>query len=296
MRKLRVFMIIPLLLVAQSRAGVYRHDRPESDYTSLAAKPEFDCVGQVKNKGVKSGSCVLIGHKYVLCAAHVFKVSETGRDTVYSNGSMIITYPPINERVGDTRNYTFIFKGTVYSAKSIRLYPTYMDPATKNNGDIAFIELESSVTDVVPAIVNEAFDELNSNVTGVGFGAWGVGDKMQTLDTTTKKIAGENVIDSIGGFLINNRPTQLYCDFDKPGDTSCNKMGSPVPRNLEYICAGGDSGGGLFLETKNGYRLCGICSGSGYNIQQFVKTAYYGQVMNWTRVSVFKDWIMNNER
>jgi len=70
-------------------------------------------------------------------------------------------------------------------------------------------------------------------------------------------------------------------------------MGSSTPRNLEYMVNGGDSGGGLFMNNYNGWELVGICSGGGMELQQFQKTGYYGHILQWTRVSVYKDWIEN---
>jgi secreted trypsin-like serine protease len=108
------------------------------------------------------------------------------------------------------------------------------------------------------------------------------------------------VVDTIGGYVVNGYGALLYCDFDCPPGCKyygkCNKMGSSIPRDLEYIVNGGDSGGGLFKEGKQGWELIGILSGGGVNQDQFDKTFYYGQIMNWTRVSVFINWIKSCER
>ena len=49
---------------------------------------------------------------------------------------------------------------------------------------------------------------------------------------------------------------------------------------------------------KNGneWELIGICAEGGIDLAQFMKTYYYGQVMGWTRVSLFADWITGNSR
>jgi len=291
MNKISILLIGSLLFAASSQAGVYRHDRKKQQYIDLGAKKEFDCVGMINKNDSRIGSCVLVGKKYVLSAAHVFKVSEIRLDTSYVGKSQIVVYQPINERIGNSKEYSFTFRGKTYAAQSISIYPTYMDSATKGMGDLALIELDRPVEDVQPAAMGKVFDELNANVTGVGYGAFGSGDKLESLDTTLLKIGGENVIDSIGGYEIGNTASVLHADFDHPTNKQCNKMGSAQPRNLEYACAGGDSGGGLFIETTKGYRLIGICSGTGYDMQQFQKTAYYGQTMSWTRVAVFYDWV-----
>lgn len=68
-------------------------------------------------------------------------------------------------------------------------------------------------------------------------------------------------------------------------------MGSATPRPLEYICGGGDSGGGLFRQIENHWELIGICAGSSTDIPQLLKTGYYGQIMSWTRIAGFEKWI-----
>jgi secreted trypsin-like serine protease len=71
-------------------------------------------------------------------------------------------------------------------------------------------------------------------------------------------------------------------------------MGSATPLPLEFIVGAGDSGGGLFKKTKTGWKLIGITSGSGTEVERLMKTGYYGHIMRWTRVSVFEPWIKIN--
>ena len=272
-------------------SGIIRDDVKEEKYIKLAQQKQFDCVGQVFKDTVPAGSCVLIGDRFVLSAAHVFTENDFRLDTIVSNGLTMIINKPINSRTGDITTYYFSFNGKRYQGKSLKLYPSYLDSLTKGNFDIAVIELKAIVKLVPPAAVSNSFDELHSNVVGVGFGASGIATQPQTVSLLNKKIAGENVIDSLSGFLLNDKPTKLLCDFDHPMRNDCNKMGSSKPRPLEYISAGGDSGGGLFRQTKSGWELIGITSGSGINTEQLMKSGYYGQIDEWTRVSVFANWI-----
>ncbi|HYF03256.1 MAG TPA: trypsin-like serine protease, partial [Patescibacteria group bacterium] len=183
-----------------------------------------------------------------------------------------------------------------YRGKSLKIFPTYGDSATAGTCDLAVVELADEVKGISPAVINTAFNELGANVVGVGFGASGIAGKPSTVKFRNKKIAGENIIDSLAGYELNGVSTLLQCDFDHPTNAECNQMGTALPRPLEYICTGGDSGGGLFRQTVNGWELVGICSGSAVNIDRLMKTGYYGQVMSWTRVSVFNDWIFENFR
>jgi hypothetical protein len=135
-----------------------------------------------------------------------------------------------------------------------------------------------------------AFDELHRDVTGVGYGASGRADKPESVKLEHKKIAGESVVDSVGGPEFENHGTLLFCEFVSPN----NKAGKHVARPLEYTPGAGDSGGGLFRQEGNDWELVGICSGegtAGVDIQRLLKTGYYGQTMSWTRVSTFTGWI-----
>ncbi|MES2478480.1 MAG: trypsin-like serine protease [Bacteroidota bacterium] len=253
-------------------SGISRHDVDEKAYLNLAAEQQFDCVGQVFNETTAIGSCVLISDHFVLSAAHVFM--DKHKKGVISAAKLYL-----------------VFNGQKVKVKNVILHPYYLDAATKGNCDIALIELEQAVNGIKPATVNTAFDELNSLIIGVGYGASGPADNPKLVSGYNKKIAGENVIDSIGGLQYSGSETLLLCDFDHPERKDCNKMGSPIPRPLEYVCSGGDSGGGIFRKNDKNWQLLGICSGGGANVIQLLQTGYYGQTMEWTRVSAFAGWI-----
>ena len=272
-------------------SGIIRDDVKEEKYLKLARQKQFDCVGQVFKDTVPAGSCVLIGDRFVLSAAHVFIQNDYRLDTIVNNGITMIINKPINSRTGDITTYFFSFNGKRYQGKSLEIYPTSPDSLTNGKCDIAVIELKEVVKFISPARISNSFNELHSNVVGVGFGSSGIASQPQTVAFYNKKIAGENVIDSLAGFILDGKPTILMCDFDHPTRKDCNKMGSSQPRPLEYISSGGDSGGGLFRQSKTGWELIGITSGGGVNIEQLMKTGYYGQIMDFTRVSVFANWI-----
>lgn len=273
-------------------SGIIRHDVNEEKYIKLAQQKQFDCVGQILKDTSASGSCVLISDRFVLSAAHVFIDNDTRADTIQMNGQNIIAYTPINVRVTDISNLYVLINGQKIKAKKLTLHPNYHDSITEGSCDIALIELERPLAKILPAILNTSFDELESNVVGVGFGVSGIADMLESVNLFNKKIAGENTVDSLSGQKYLGRETLLMCDFDHPTRKDYNKMGSSIPRPLEYISSGGDSGGGLFRKKDNKWELIGICSGVNIDIQQLLKTGYYGQTMEWTRVSVFTNWII----
>lgn len=282
-----VFTSLSLLFIS----GIGRVDVASDKYIKLAKQSQFDCVGQIVVEGEEAGSGVLICENLVLSAAHVFILSDTRPDTMEMAGQKVIVFTPINEHPAKPDQITFKLNGIDYKVKRITIHPAYLDTTTSGECDIALVELEQSVKGISPAIINNKFNELNNEVVGVGFGLMSKANDSEPSKELKQKNAGQNVIDSIGGWKLNGVPTLLLCDFDAPDRKDCNKMGSPKPLPLEYVCSGGDSGGGLFIKRESKWVLVGICSGSPVDINQLMKTGYYGSVMNWTRVSAFTDWI-----
>lgn len=260
-------------------SGVIRHDVSEKKYIELANQKQFECIGQCFINEKFHCSFILIDHRYVLSAAHCF-VKRNEHTLLYETD--------------DPCKYTFRCKGQEIHAKRILIYPKYLDASTNGSCDIALVELEEPFNKVEVAKVNTEFDELNSEVVGVGFGAFGIANKPETVQAIPdKKIAGENRIDSIGGYKLSDKSSILFADFDCSDNESCNQLGTPEPMPLEYIGAGGDSGGGLFSKKDEEWKLIGVFSSTMYDINRMAKTDYYGQIMGWTRVSLFADWLKN---
>lgn len=288
--------IVCLLVFLICFSGIIRDDVSESKYLALANQKQFDCVGQIFNDSEAVGSTVLISPQAALTAAHVLLESDFLPDTFRMKGQTIISFRPVNVRIVDADKLYLVFKGRRVKAKKIIVHPEFLSDMDKGNCDLAYIELEEPVSDIQAASVYTGTDELNSKVTGVGFGASGKAGKSDSLVFGNKKIAGENTIDRISGPKYLSNKTILSCDFDSDSLKKCNKMGSPKPLPLEYICASGDSGGGLFKQVGNDWFLVGICSGINTDIKQLFRTGYYGQIMNWTRVSAFANWINSMNR
>jgi hypothetical protein len=276
-------------------SGIVRDDVSETKYLKLAQKKQFDCVGQIFKGEMFSGSCVLISDRILLSAAHVFIDHDSRTDTIKINGQTIFVYIPINIRVTNVSRLYVLFMGQKVKVKRIIIHPNYLDSLTKGSCDIALLELENPLTNISTANLSTGYDELKSNVVGVGYGSSGPANRPDLVKQQSKKIAGQNVIDSIAGLEYMGNKTLLLCDFDHPVRKDCNKMGNSKPRPLEYICSGGDSGGGLFRKKGKRWELIGICHSNVTDINQEVKTGYYGQTMEWTRVSAFVNWIMQTK-
>lgn len=257
-------------------SGIIRHDISQKDYDDLAQNASFDCVGELLlNDTTLIGSCVLIAQNKLTTAAHCLELAEE-----------------MSKNTGaQTPQLSILINGQYYKIKKYNIHPNYSQSKGKY-ADIGIVWLMDSVTKVNPAIINRSFDELNAVVVGVGYGATGLANTPENVGFIKhKKTAGQNVIDKIHGKKYQRKPSILSCDFDHATDISCNKMGSAIPQPLEYISAGGDSGGGLFRFKNGEWQLIGICSGGGVNIKTLLKTGYYGQTMDWTRVATFAHWL-----
>jgi hypothetical protein len=295
-----LFFLILLFSSIPSFAGIIRDDVPIEKYLALAQEPQFDCVGQAFFNEKPVGSCVLISGKYVLSALHCFLDMD---DQIYmervkdDKGDTILVPKQKDLKIRDINDLTFEFKGMKYKGSRLFINPACSDTFNVNHdidltGDLIIIELEKNVPDINPAVLNHSFDEIDSDVFGVGFGASCKATDYNNLKSLNQKIAGENTVDSIGGKIYNGKPTLMICDFDIPGGyLDCNKMGSPFPTDMEYLSAGGDSGGGLFRKVDGKWILIGIAYDCGYDFQNLVKNGFYGSTMDWTRVSVFIDWL-----
>lgn len=277
-------------------SGIGRHDVHEQAYLDLAKESQFDCVGQVYRNGKPVASCVLIDNKFILSAAHVFVESDKVQDTlILDNGDMMVRNVPVNHRIANPGDFYFVFGEHKLYASKIRIHPNFLDKEKKINHhfDLSLVTLTRSKHNIKPAKINLKKNELSSKVVGVGYGASGKADKPHEVIRGKKKIAGENVVDSLGGAKLHGDNTQLLCDFDHPRLEKFNKIGSKTAMPLEYTASGGDSGGGLFRRVnKHNWELIGVFSSYKSDLKLLSESnSYYGTLMFWTRVSVFKSWI-----
>jgi hypothetical protein len=265
-------------------AGTIRDDVSDSQYTTLAAQPEYAAVGAVKtsvyNGGATAGgSGTLIDSFWVLTAGHLT-----------SNPSPL--------------SATFTIGGVDYTVAEWIPHQSYSpsaDNSVISGADIGLMRLNVAVTSVTAATRFTGTSELGSAATIVGYGNTGDGLGGEQNNSYGTKRAGQNVLDVLGSnmnhpnYTITSPNEYVIADFDRPSVPAESSYGSATPLALEYSSAHGDSGGGVFINVGGQTRLAGVVSfglpGPVSAPDGFGKVADYGDVMGFTRVNQFNGWI-----
>lgn len=254
---------------SHSPPGATRHDVADAQYLKLGDAQQFAPVALLRAHGDVHASAILVSPYWLLTAGHSADGIAPGDLTVEIAGS--------SHRVVE-----------------IVMHPEFRPRSIGNGTDLALIRLADPVLDVRAAVRYRGYSERSQVATAVGFGVAGTGTAAVTSPAPSgTKRAGTNVIDAIGGMIDGRRvpANLLVADFDRPGDPSHNRLGSPLPLALEYMPLGGDSGGGLFIQQNGLWMLAGVFSGYTFSVGKALEIGMYGSLMYWTRLSLYNDWV-----
>jgi hypothetical protein len=265
--------------VATALQGIYRHDVDPELHTSLARDPAFAAVGQLRTaEGRTAGSFVLIHPEWALTAAHVLDDREI-------DGLIV-------ELAGQRAGIRAAARHPLYRSDR---FTAHEDALFRKGIDAALLRLDTRIESVTPAALHAGTRELGFEATFVGFGT--SGDAMSAITNPIApgtRRAGHNVIDAIGG-IVNDRPIPewyLVSDFDHPDNESLNRTGSAEPLALEYLAAGGDSGGGVFVREGSAWALVGLHSTGRIAINDSIeRDGLYGSINLTLHIADIAEWM-----
>jgi hypothetical protein len=228
-------------------------------HIALGREPQFAAVVGFFREDDFYGSGTWIGndeagHAYVLTVAHNFGSED------------------------DFASWTYVTStGAKLGGIRVKLHPTY---------DFAIVTLDGPIEDVGDAPWLYGGDaEAGMTGTIVGYGSRGIGSVGQD-DAYYKSgdpAAARNVIDEVSDESGDN---ELLIDFDREdGGKNVFRNGDAFPVDpFEGILGSGDSGGSLWIKTRQGWAIAGA--------NAWGDDAVYGSTSGFVRVSTLREWIL----
>jgi subtilase-type serine protease len=207
----------------------------------------------------------LINSRTILTAAHCFAPNQT----------ISISFSPIaNPGTGIT---------------SFVRHPDFPGNALFAPNDIAVISLAQPTTAVRPVTIDGIVPASGTVLVSAGYGANGTGTNCcNPIDNKRRNMTIE-----FGAFVPIGAQPFLLAQFRDPlSPNNPNTFGLTVGTSpLEGGTAPGDSGGPVFIQTAAGLVQIGALQG-GFN--NFGPDGQYGDVSGWTPLSLFLDWLAQN--
>ncbi len=243
--------VLAVQLHLSAQAIVTRDDRDASAFVSLGQNyaPTTVMFRRASSLDEPGDAGTLIGTRWVLTAAHVAAGLAPGDLAEVS--------------------------GRVHTIERVVIYPEWHGNADFRV-DVALVELNETVSNVVPAAVYRWSDEAGVVLTlagrgGVGTGLTGPVEEDGELRAATNRVE-----------LVEE--TVLRFRFDAPSD--------PGVTEFEGISGPGDSGGPAYLVRDGVLFVVGVSSAQSARPTGGLR-GRYGVLEYYPRVSYFADWIQS---
>jgi len=243
---LRILIISWFVALSVCNAGTIDPGTPDQRYLDYGDKHE----------------CVVPIHGDCNCGEHDSKPHQLSASAVVIGKRWIVTAAHV---VKNATNVRVVVNGKDHHMRRMIVNKDFKEDILGMN-DIALGESESDmVLDFYPELY-ESDDETGKVASICGYGVTG-NFSTGFLRSDGKKRAGSNVIDKVENHV-------MVCTVEGSRKTS-----------LEFMIAPGDSGGGMFINTK----LAGI--NSYVTAADGKPNSDYGDECCHTRISVFAPWI-----
>lgn len=250
MKILKLLIILLTAICSPALAGTIDPATPDSKYVEYGSK--FDCV-------VKIGGTVVENDKSLM---------------FYASGVIVDDHHVLTAAhvVKDCKDCFVIIKDKKYTLSEVTMHKDFDKEFAI--GDIALGYCPDKFNlDFYPPLY-DADDEVGKVCSIAGYGMTG-NFNTGAHQSDDKKRAGSNMIDRTFNDVIVCNPSRRH---------------EKNYTELEFFIAGGDSGGGLFIDGKlAGINSCVMCSNRSPN-------SAYGEEACHTRVSKFIRWIRDNKR
>jgi hypothetical protein len=189
---------------------------------------------------------------------------------------------------------TFFGSGTVLNKKWILTAAHVV-----NNAESAYVKFEEKIYEIEHIVIHKSFKKENVGIFDIALCKIKENIDLKSYPELYSDQNEKGKICSVGGFGMTGTLESGVTKFDKKKRVGLNKITgiykhllvckADLPENstqLEQLIASGDSGGGLFIGNK----IAGVNSivmASDDNAD-----SNYGDESGHTRVSVFKDWVL----
>lgn len=260
--KKRILFLFALTASVTASAVVTRHDVDDAKYR--VAPAEFAALADMPNEG----HGVLIAAQWVITAAHTIshRQAEVAIAGLARKIERIIIHP----------GYKTLPSALIAQAMQSGDATKAMEFQAAND-DIALIKLAAPVTDVEPALIYQAKDELGMRIKIIGKGATGNG-----IDGQVPHGGNRTSLRRAFNTITHADNRWLAYVFNAPA--------TALP--LEGMSGNGDSGGPVLIEKNGRWMVAGLAAWKYVqgDPKQF-RPATYGQIGYNVRLSHYVDWI-----